>query len=60
MDLNNKIKELNLNIIKIEELIEDLNEGLNIKSQKLENIKKKIQENFKKIDDVVEKSNANS
>tara|TARA_B100001540_G_C15318869_1_gene422679 strand:- start:237 stop:377 length:141 start_codon:yes stop_codon:yes gene_type:complete len=41
MDLNNKIKELNLNIIKIEELIEDLNEGLDTKSQKLENIKKK-------------------
>ena len=60
MDIILKIKELNSNIDKIEQLSNDLMEGLESKTKKIENLKKQIEINIKKIDEVIEEYHANS
>ena len=60
MDLILKIKELDLNIDKIEQLVDDLIESLGGKRKKIDHLKEQIESNIKKIDKIIEDHNANS
>ena len=60
MDLILKIKELNLNVGKIEQLVDDLIESLDGKTKKIDHLKEQIESNIKKIDKIIEDHNANS
>ena len=60
MDLILKIKELDLNIDKIEQLVDDLIESLDGKTKKNDHLKEEIESNIKKIDKIIEDYNANS
>ena len=60
MDLILKIKELNSNIEKIEQLVDDLIDDLGGKRKKINHLKEQIESNIKKIDEVIEDYNADS
>ena len=60
MDLILKIKELNSNVDKIEQLVDDLIESLNGKRKKIDHLKEQIESNIKKIDELIEDYNADS
>ena len=60
MDLISKIKELDLNIDKTEQLVDDLIDSLNGKRKQVDNLKEQIEINLKKIDKIIEDHNANS
>ena len=60
MDQIIKIKELNSNVDKIEQLVDDLIESLDGKRKKSEHLKEQIESNIKKIDAIIEDYNANS
>ena len=60
MDLINKIKELDLNIDKINKLADDLIDSLNGKRKQIDHLKEQIDINVKKIDKIIEDHNANS
>ena len=60
MDLILKIKELNSNIEKIEQLVDDLIDDLGGKRKKIDHLKEQIENNIKKIDKIIEDYNANS
>ena len=60
MDLILKIKELNSNVDKIEQLVDDLIESLNGKRKKIDHLKEQIESNIKKIDEIIEDYNADS
>ena len=60
MDLILKIKELNSNVDKIEQLADDLIESLVGKRKKIDHLKEQIENNIKKIDRILEDYNANS
>ena len=60
MDLILKIKELDSNIDKIEQLVDDLIDDLGSKRKKIYHLKEQIESNIKKIDEVIEDYNAKS
>ena len=60
MDLILKIKELNSNVDKIEQLVDDLIESLNGKRKKIDHLKEQIESNINKIDELIEDYNADS
>ena len=60
MDLISKIKELDLNIDKINKLVDDLIDSLNGKRKQIDHLKEQIEINVKKIDKIIEDHNANS
>ena len=60
MDLILKIKELDSNVEKIEQLVDDLIESLDGKRKKIDHLKEQIQSNINKIDKIIEDHNANS
>ena len=60
MDLILKIKELDSNVEKIEQLVDDLIESLDGKRKKIDHLKEQIQSNINKIDKIIEDYNANS
>ena len=60
MDLISKIKELDLNIDKINKLADDLIDSLNGKRKQIDHLKEQIEINVKKIDKIIEDHNANS
>ena len=60
MDLNLKIAELNSNVERIEQLIEDINESLESKIKKINYLKKQIELNVNKIDEIIEDYNADN
>ena len=60
MDLILKIKELDLNVDKIEHLVDDLMESLNGKRKKIDSLKEQIENNIKKIDEIIKDYNASS
>ena len=60
MDLILKIKELDLNVDKIEHLVDDLMESLNGKRKKIDSLKEQIESNIKKIDEIIKDYNASS
>ena len=60
MDLILKIKELNLNIDKIEQLADDLIDSLDSKRKKIDHLKEQIERNINQIDEIIEDYNADS
>ena len=60
MDLLKKIEELKHRIDKFEKLAEDLNENILSKQEKIDYLKKKIQQNVNKIDEIIRNYNANT
>ena len=60
MELILKIKELNSNIQKIEQLADDLLDGLESKEKKINHLRKQIEKNINQIDEIIEDYNANS
>ena len=60
MDLILKIKELDSNVDKIEQLVDDLIESLEGKRKKIDHLKQQIESNLKKIDKIIEDYNADS
>ena len=60
MDLILKIKELNSNIDKIEQLADDLIDSLDSKRKKIDHLKDQIERNIKQIDEIIEDYNASS
>ena len=60
MDLLKKIDELKHRIDKFEQLAEDLNENILSKQQKIDYLKKQIQGNVNKIDEIIRDYNANT
>ena len=60
MDLLKKIEELKHRIDKFEQLAEDLNENILSKQEKIDYLKKKIQQNVNKIDEIIRNYNANT
>ena len=60
MDLILKIKELDSNVEKIEQLVDDLIESLGGKRKKIDHLKEQIESNIKKIDEIIEDYNAHS
>ncbi len=60
MDPILKIKELNSNIDKIEQLADDLIDSLASKRKKIDHLKEQIESNIKQIDEIIEDYNASS
>ena len=60
MDLLKKIEELKHRIDKFEQLSEDLNENILSKQKKIDYLKKQIQKNVNKIDEIIKDYNANT
>ena len=60
MDLILKIKELNSNIDKIEQLADDLIDSLDSKVKKIDHLKEQIQDKVEKIDKIIKNYNADS
>ena len=60
MDLLKKIEELKHRIDKFEELAEDLNENILSKQKKIDYLKKQINKNVNKIDEIIKDYNANT
>ena len=60
MSMHLKIKEINLNIEKLEKCTENLNNELKDKIKKIDLLKEQIELNISKIDKILEKHNANS
>ena len=60
MDLLKKIEQLKHRIDKFEQLAEDLNENILSKQKKIDYLKKQIDENVKKIDEILRDYNANT
>jgi len=60
MDLLKKIEELKHRIDKFEQLTEDLNENILSKQKKIDYLKKQIQKNVNKIDEIIKDYNANT
>ena len=60
MDLLKKIEELKHRIDKFEQLAEDLNENILSKQKKIDYLKKQINKNVNKIDEIIKDYNANT
>ena len=60
MDQDIQIKLLISNIKKLEKLIDDLIDNFDSKRKKVEYLKEQIASNIKKIDEVIQKYNADS
>ena len=60
MDLLKKIEKIKNSVDKLKQLTEDLNDSNLSKQKKIDYLKKKIQENIEKIDEIIEKNNANT
>ena len=60
MDQDIQLKELNLNIDKIDEIIDDLIDNLESKRKKIDYLKEQIESNIKIIDEIINKYNADS
>ena len=60
MDLLKKIEELKHRIDKFEQLAEDLNENILSKQKKIDFLKKQINKNVNKIDEIIKDYNANT
>ena len=60
MNLLLKIKEINLNIEKLEKCTENLNDELKDKVKKIDALKDQIELNISKIDKILEKYNAST
>ena len=60
MDHESETKLLASNVKKLEKLIEDLTDSLESKTKKVEYLKDQITINVKKIDQIIQKNNADS
>ena len=60
MDLLKKIEELKHRIDKFEQLAEDLNENILSKQKKIDYLKAQIQNNVKKIDEILDNYDAST
>ena len=60
MDLLKKIEKIKNSVDKLKQLTEDLNDSNLSKQKKIDYLKKKIQENIEKIDEIIDKNNANT
>tara|TARA_B100001123_G_C15125943_1_gene953322 strand:+ start:507 stop:689 length:183 start_codon:yes stop_codon:yes gene_type:complete len=60
MDHESETKLLASNVKKLEKLIEDLTDSLESKTKKVEYLKDQISINVKKIDQIIQKNNADS
>ena len=60
MDQILKIKELNSNIDKIDQLADDLIDSLDSKRKKIDHLKEQIESNIKQSDEIIEDYNASS
>jgi len=60
MDLLKKVEELEKSINKFENLLEDLNDNLLSKQEKIDYLKLQISKNIEKIDKIIEDYNANN
>ena len=60
MDHNLQIKSLVSNIEKLEKLIDDLIDNVDSKRKKIEFLKEQIEFNIQKIDQIINKNNADS
>ena len=60
MDHDSQIKSLVSNIVKLEKLIDDLIDNVDSKRKKIEFLKEQIEFNIQKIDQIINKNNADS
>ena len=60
MDHDFQLKQLNLNIEKIEKIVDDLMDDLESKRKKIDYLKEQIELNTKKIDKIIDEYNADS
>ena len=60
MDHGLELKNLKLNIKKIEELVDNLTDSLESKIKKIDYLKKQIELNVNKIDEIIEDYNAHN
>ena len=60
MDLLKKIEKLKNTLSNFENIVEELSDNLNSKQEKINHLRVEIEENVKKIDEIIKNPNADS